>query len=291
MDFILNFLEKHKNKIPIISAIVGFFLWLVGLITNKKAKETDNEAKRIFDEAISTYEASERVTTGVLEKLGELERDICETFPRLINALEMIDKSHTGLLKGVKKHELSKRNADELIEISNQVRVAIESAAGTGGGVLIGMAAFGVNAAALGPGAFLGGVVICARGAKLLKTSDKNLRRAKETKNTVEKITKYHTDLRGAAESLYQSMSNLYEVYIDYLSKLEEIAASTTKKKKITKEEELILKNVTRIAKLLNRMCKVQLVLKPKKEDDIETVNTKEVNKLIKEGRELIIVV
>lgn len=291
MDFILNFLEKHKNKTPIISAIVGFFLWLVGLITNKKAKETDNEAKRIFDEAISTYEASERVTTGVLEKLGELERDICETFPRLINALEMIDKSHTGLLKGVKKHELSKRNADELIEISNQVRVAIEGAAGTGGGVLIGLAAFGVNAAALGPGAFLGGVVICARGAKLLKTSDKNLRRAKETKNTVEKITKYHTDLRGAAESLYQSMSNLYEVYIDYLSKLEEIAASTTKKKKLTKEEELILKNVTRIAKLLNRMCKVQLVLKPKKEDDIETVNTKEVNKLIKEGRELIIVV
>lgn len=291
MGSIIDFLEKHKNKIPIISAIAGFFLWLVGLITNRKAKKTDDEAKRIVDEAISKYEASEKVTTEVLEKLGELERDVCETYPRLINALEMIDKSHKGLLKGVKKHELSKRNVDELIEISNQVRVAIEGAAGTGGGVLIGMAAFGVNAAALGPGVFLGGVVICARGAKLLKTSDKNLRQAKETQKTVERITKYHSDLREAAESMYQSMSNLYEVYIDYLSKLEEIAADMTKKKRFTKEEELTIKNVTRIVKLLNRMCKVELILKPKKEDEIETVNTKEVNKLIKEGSELIIVV
>ena len=90
---------------------------------------------------------------------------------------------------------------------------------------------------------------------------------------------------------MYQSMSNLYEVYIDYLSKLEEIAAGMTKKKRLIKEEELTIKNVTRIVKLLNRMCKVELILKPKKEDEIETVNTKEVNKLIKEGSELIIVV
>ena len=79
MGSIIDFLEKHKNKIPIISAIAGFFLWLVGLITNRKAKKTDDEAKRIVDEAISKYEASEKVTTEVLEKLGELERDVCET--------------------------------------------------------------------------------------------------------------------------------------------------------------------------------------------------------------------
>ena len=48
--------------------------------------------------------------------------------------------------------------------------------------------------------------------------------------------------------------------------------------RKFTEEEKLNVKNCVLIVGLLYKMCKVNLVLKPQSETDINTVNVNEIN-------------
>ncbi len=116
-DKIRDFFEKHGNKIPILSAIIGAVLWFIGLFTSNRAKNNDNEAKRIIEESIKKYNESEGKTIEALEKLGNLQRDVCETYPRLISAIEKINKSPRGLLKRIKRQRLVKESKELLVAV------------------------------------------------------------------------------------------------------------------------------------------------------------------------------
>ena len=288
IDLALDWCRKHKEKILAAFAALGAVLGGIGLFSADKAGKKQKEAQIIYDEAYKRCKESERITNEAMNALGKLQINTMETFPRFIAAAELIGKQSKGLIKGISKTVIPKVDLKELKELSNSLDLALSGACGAGSGVAAGIAAFGVKAVALSPGVFVGGAVLCLKGTGFYKKAIENKRQALQAQKDAEKIIQFYDKLRASAEALNITMNEIYEIYSRHLSELEELAERMDERKKLTPDEELLVKNTARLAKLMKQMCEVNLVQKPKNEKEIETVNEKEVSRLIKLGNESI---
>ena len=245
------------------------------------AHKRNKRAERIKAAALKKHDEGRAKVETTLADLGETKLEIYKSFGELADAIQSIQQRP--------EYELS----IEGVELPNfkpaefkQLAMAIEAAAGGVGGVAVGgavgVAAMGNGSIlALAPGALLGGIVLCAMGAKMLHRSAEKVKLAKKIEADVESILVYYKELDKTAKRSHKTFLEVKELYFKHLRKVQKIIARRTDWEKFSKAEKLAVKNAIALAQLLHRMCAVQLVLEAPKADAIERVNTPVVDRMI----------
>ena len=245
------------------------------------AHKRNKRAERIKAAALKKHDEGRAKVETTLADLGETKLEIYKSFGELADAIQSIQQRP--------EYELS----IEGVELPNfkpaefkQLAMAIEAAAGGVGGVAVGgavgVAAMGNGSIlALAPGALLGGIVLCAMGAKMLHRSAEKVKLAKKIEADVESILVYYKELDKTAKRFHKTFLEVKELYFKHLCKVQKIIARRTDWEKFSKAEKLAVKNAIALAQLLHRMCAVQLVLEAPKADAIERVNTPVVDRMI----------
>lgn len=150
-----------------------------------------------------------------------------------------------------------------------------------GGGMAAGIAA--LNAATLGVGLLVGGVIFNFTGKKLSDKADKAWSQMKKAEVKINKICDYLTKLRGISNNYYKTLSEVNNIYMEHLSALKVIVNLLGHKdwNTFTAEEKKLTENTVLLVGLLYNMCKVELVLKSGNENDINSINMYAIQKSI----------
>lgn len=245
------------------------------------AHKRNKRAERIKAAALKKHDEGRVKVEATLANLGETKMAIYKSFGELADAIEGIQQrpEYELSIEGI---ELPSFKPAEF----KQLAMAIEAAAGGVGGLAVGgavgVAAMGTGTIlALAPGALLGGVVLCAMGAKMLHRSAEKVKMAKKIEADVETILAYYKELDKTAKRFHKSFIEVQEPYFKHLRKVQKIIARKTDWEKFSKAERLAIKNAIALAQLLHRMCSVQLVLDAPNADAIERVNTLAVEHMI----------
>lgn len=241
----------------------------------------NKRAERIKANALKKHDEGRIKVEKTLSDLGETKMEIYKSFGELADAVESIQQrpDYDFSVEGI---ELPEFNPAEFKKIA----MAVEAAAGGVGGVVaggaIGVAAMGTGTIlALAPGALLGGVVLCAMGAKMLHRSAEKVKMAKKIAEDVDTILVYYGELDKTAKRFHKTFKEVQAPYMQHVRKVQKIVARKTDWEKFSKAEHLAVKNAVALAQLLHRMCSVQLVLEASKKDALERVNTPVVDRMI----------
>lgn len=149
-----------------------------------------------------------------------------------------------------------------------------------GGGMALGSAVLG--AATLGVGLLVGGVIFNATGSKLSDEADKAYSEMLKAKDTIDKACNILTEIDNIANNYIIALKEVERVYKKFFGVVE-WAVSTGKRdwNEFSYSEKIATENAVLLVGLLYNMCKVELVLKAKNEDDMNKANVVEVNKSI----------
>lgn len=150
-----------------------------------------------------------------------------------------------------------------------------------GGGMAAGATA--LSAATLGVGLLIGGVIFNFTGSKLSDKADEAKVQMKKAEEKINAICDYLVDLRSASNKYYNTLSKVNKIYQKHLSDLNSIVTllGHTNWNTFSLEERKLTENTVLLVGLLYNMCKVELVLKSKNEDDINTINKEAIKKSI----------
>ena len=146
-----------------------------------------------------------------------------------------------------------------------------------GGGIALGTTI--LSATTLGVGLLVGGVIFSFTGEKLSDKADEARSQMKKAENQINTICEYLVDLHNTSNRYYDTLSAVNTIYQKYLNSLTSIVTMLGHNdwNSFTSEEKKITENTVLLVGLLYNMCKVELVLKAKKENDMNTINTAEV--------------
>lgn len=153
--------------------------------------------------------------------------------------------------------------------------------AASGGGIAAGTAALG--AATLGVGLLVGGVIFNFTGSKLSDKADEAWDQMKKAENKINKICSYLKELRETSNNYLDTLTRVNNIYQEHLSGLKSIVNLLGHKdwNTFTAEEKKITENTVLLVGLLYSMCKVELVIKGKSDDDVNSINKEAVEKSI----------
>lgn len=150
-----------------------------------------------------------------------------------------------------------------------------------GGGMALGSLVLG--GATLGVGLLVGGIIFNFTGSKLSDKADEAYQQMKEAEKQINRICKYLYKLKKCADSYYDALKNVNDAYQECLKKIKTtvILDSKTNWNTFSYDEKLNVENCSYLVGLLYNMCKVELVLKSEKVNDINTINFETVQKSI----------
>lgn len=162
------------------------------------------------------------------------------------------------------------------------------SLAAGGGGMAAGAAA--LSAATLGVGLLVGGIIFNFTGGKLSDKADEAWRQMEQAEKKINTICTYLTELSLVSYKYFQTLSKVNEIYRNHLSGLRSIITIFNHRdwNTFTPEEKKLTENTVLLVGLLYNMCKVELVLKSERKDDINTINKEAVNKSIRNANSVI---
>lgn len=151
-----------------------------------------------------------------------------------------------------------------------------------GGGMAAGTAALG--AATLGVGLLVGGIIFNFTGGKLSDKADEAWAQMKKAEKKINTICAYLLDLRTTSNRYYETLSSVNAIYQKHLNGLNCIVTMLghTDWNTLSPEEKTLTENTVLLVGLLYNMCKVELVLKGKDKDDINTINEADIEESIK---------
>lgn len=157
---------------------------------------------------------------------------------------------------------------------------ALGSAAGAGG-MALGTTILG--AATLGVGLLVGGVIFNITGSSLSDKADEAWRQMKQAEEKINTICEYLVNLRDTSNKYYGTLSTVNAIYQKHLGGLTTIVTKFghTNWHTFTDEEKKLTENTVLLVGLLYNMCKVELVLQGKGENDMNAINTTAVEKSI----------
>lgn len=156
------------------------------------------------------------------------------------------------------------------------------SIAAGGGGMALGSTVLGVST--LGVGLLVGGVIVGLVGSKLSDKADKAYKQMLENEEKIHKICKFLEELYVVANNYKTDMEKAYSFYKDqfkilkYIVESNEDAGGAVDWRKLRESDKTILNNVVMLVGLLYHMCKVKLVKKTVDDDQINTINKKDIN-------------
>ena len=150
-----------------------------------------------------------------------------------------------------------------------------------GGGMALGSAILG--ATTLGIGLLVGGIIFNVTGEKLSDKADEAWDQMKKAEKKIDKICTYLEELKRTANSYLTTMVSVNTMYVKHLAQMQYFVVEQSHKdwNKFTNEEQLITENTVLLVGLLYNMCKVELVLKNKNEEDMNIINKDAVAKSI----------
>ena len=153
-----------------------------------------------------------------------------------------------------------------------------------GGGMAAGAAA--LSAATLGVGLLVGGIIFSVTGSKLSGKADEAWAQMKKAEEKINVICNYLVDLRTTSNKYYETLSKVNSIYQRHLDELKCIVnvREHTNWNTFTSDEKILTENTVLLVGLLYSMCKVELVLKGKNENDINTINKTEIDNSIKKA-------
>ncbi len=157
-----------------------------------------------------------------------------------------------------------------------------------GGGMALGTTILG--AATLGVGLLVGGIIFNVTGSSLSNKADEAWDQMKRAEKEIDGICSYLTDLSNIAKKYMSSLQSVENVYQSHLNQLQKIVNHEEKTdwNDFDQAEKAITENTALLVGLLYNMCKVQLVIKSDKEDELNAINSDAVNKSIADAEQFI---
>lgn len=169
------------------------------------------------------------------------------------------------------------------------------SIAAGGGGMALGSAVLG--GATLGVGLLVGGVIFSLVGSSISGKADKAYSQMLENEKVINKICKYLEELNVTAKNYYNDLNMAYNVYNDQFRIMRFIVDSnqetdgTVDWRHLRKADKTTINSVVMLVGLLYHMCKVKLVKKTVGGDQINTINTTDINEARQKCTETLIAV
>lgn len=157
-----------------------------------------------------------------------------------------------------------------------------------GGGIALGTTVLG--ATTLGVGLLVGGIIFNFTGGKLSDKADEAWKQMTKAESQINKICDYLFKLRGTARNYYKTLLDVNTIYRDHLNGLKSIVNLLGHKEwdSFTPEEKLLTENTALLVGLLYNMCKVELVIKAKNENELNTINSEAVQKSIENAETIL---
>lgn len=142
-----------------------------------------------------------------------------------------------------------------------------------GGGIVLGTTILG--AATLGVGLLVGGAIFSITGGKLSDKADEAWSQMKKDEEKINNICNYLTELRSTSNNYYDTISDVNSIYQKHLKDFTNIVTMLEHKdwNTFTAEERNVTENTVLLVGLLYNMCKVELVLKGKDDNDMNAIN------------------
>lgn len=151
-----------------------------------------------------------------------------------------------------------------------------------GGGIALGTTILG--ASTLGVGLLIGGVIFNFAGGKTSKKADKVYSEAREIERKTNEICDYLDELYNYADRYLNTLKSVNAIYSPKLERFEDIVNATTDWRKFSDRQKIMTENLVLLVGLLNKMCKVKLVLQSENIDELNKVNKAEVDSAIKDA-------
>lgn len=150
-----------------------------------------------------------------------------------------------------------------------------------GGGIALGTTILG--ATTLGVGLLVGGVIFNFTGGKLSDKADEAWSQMKSAETKINQICDYLFMLRTTSNKYRNTLSSVKTIYQEHLSGLKTIVnmLGRTDWNTFTPDEKKLTENTVLLVGLLYNMCKVEIVLKSKKENGMNKINTAAVEESI----------
>lgn len=146
-----------------------------------------------------------------------------------------------------------------------------------GGGMALGSMVLG--GATLGVGLLVGGLIFNFTGSKLSDKADEAWSQMKKAEADINKVCDYLNELKQYADSYYQSLERVNDIYKRYLQKIQLTVYfyGKTDWYYFTQEERIAVENCSYLVGLLYNMCKVELVRKSYSRNGINSINYRDI--------------
>ena len=137
-----------------------------------------------------------------------------------------------------------------------------------------------LGAATLGVGLLVGGIIFNFTGSSLSDKADEAWSQMKRAEEEINRICSYMQKLSEEANRYRNCLTTVNNVYLNHLRRLQQLVyiQKKTEWEEYTAEEKKLTENTSLLVGLLYKMCKVQMVLKAKKDGEINSVNYTEIN-------------
>lgn len=156
-----------------------------------------------------------------------------------------------------------------------------------GGGIALGTTILG--AATLGVGLLVGGVIFNFTGEKLSDKSFEAYGEMLKAEETINKIVDYLKNLEKLSREYKAALTTVNDIYNEKFNFLKQtVVSGKTDWNDFTEIERVTTENTVLLVGLLYKMCKVNLVNKAEKEDEMNTINEAAVKESINSSEKVL---
>lgn len=151
-----------------------------------------------------------------------------------------------------------------------------------GGGMALGTTILG--ATTLGVGLLVGGIIFNVTGGKLSDKADEAYSQMKKAENSINKICRYLSELEKTAEDYTHSINIVRNKYLESYNYISYVVNKLHKVdwNEFSEQDKLAVKNTVMLVGLLYEMCKLNLVNKASNENEMNKINTLEIDRTVK---------
>lgn len=155
-----------------------------------------------------------------------------------------------------------------------------------GGGVALGSTLLG--ATTLGVGLMVGGAIFAFTGSKLSDKADEAWNQVKRAEKKIDTVCTLLNELEEAAAAYRETLESVQSVYGSHMDFLAGLLSKKGDWSMFSDTEKLNVKNLVHLASLLYSMCKVKLVLRSEKGEDLNVVNEADIDEQMTQAEQVL---
>lgn len=261
------------------AGIAGVGSGISGAVKMKEANDKIKLAKNQYEKSYSRLEYKSKITSETMDELGEIELRILESFKRFSYTIEKIHNRPKFVKYNKSNIKVPQYNKEELENVAIGAGVLLGGLGGAGmgaaggGGMALGSAILG--ASTLGISLLIGGVIFNVVGGKISDNADKACNQMKEADEKIKIACTHLENLYDLAHKYIEAIDNVRKEYNKNFRYIWDVINKNNKTdwSKFTEKEKIATQNTLLIVGLLYDMCKVNLVINSKNNNEIGTIN------------------